>query len=124
VHDDPFTPLMQAVLVKDREAIDALLEQGADLNEHDTDQQWTALHLAARDNDAELVTLLLDHGAEVDPVDVFGDTPLWRATFEAGEDMTAIRVLLEHGADPDRANASGTSPRSLARTMGRDDLFS
>ena len=111
MHDDRFTPLMEAVLAGDREAAGSLLEQGADPDVHDTDQQWTALHLAARDNDAELVKLLLDHGAEVDPVDTFGNTPLWRAVFAAGEDT--IRTLLEHGADPDRKNHSDVSPRDL-----------
>jgi hypothetical protein len=113
MHDDRFTPLMEAVLAKDREAVRSLLEQGADPDVHDTDQEWTALHLAARGNDAAIVKLLLDYGAEVDSVDTFGNTPLWRAMFEGADD--AIALLLEHGADPGRKNHSGVSPQDLSR---------
>ncbi|WP_428533084.1 ankyrin repeat domain-containing protein [Propionicimonas sp.] len=62
---------------------------------------------------------LLQAGAEVDPQDGYGDTPLWRAIFNSrGEDET-VSILLAVGADPDICNASGVSPRALAERLGR-----
>lgn len=121
---DGRTPLMHAVLAEDTDpaVVATLLNRGAAVNAHDTSQEWTALHFAARDQDAALVRQLLEAGATVDPVDVFGNTPLWRAVMEAGPDLAVIRVLLSHGADPNRKNRHGNSPLDVARAAGRQDL--
>jgi ankyrin repeat protein len=121
---DGRTPLMHAILAE-RPApavVCVLLNGGADPNRADEAQRWTALHYAARDTNAELVRLLLDAGAYVDPVDVFGDTPLWRAAFETSHDIRAVQLLVERGADPRHKNQQGISPLDLAREMGRTDL--
>lgn len=121
---DGRTPLMHAVLAEDADpaVVAALIDRGADVNARDTGQEWTALHFAARDQNLALVRQLLEAGAEVDPVDVFGNTPLWRAVMEAGSDSTVIRLLLSHGADPGRKNRHGILPLDVARASGRQDL--
>jgi ankyrin repeat protein len=121
---DGRTPLMHAVLAEDADpaVVATLIDRGADVNVRDTGQEWTALHFAARDQNAVLVRQLLEAGAAVDPVDVFGNTPLWRAVMEAGDDATVIRVLLSHDADPGRKNRHGSSPLDVARAAGRQDL--
>jgi ankyrin repeat protein len=51
---------------------------------------------------------LLDSGADIDPINVWGNTPLWvvvmrrRRTCAHG---SMIRLLLDHGADPTRSEA-------------------
>jgi ankyrin repeat protein len=122
VDADGRTSLMHAVMAGDSGAVASLIDRGADVNAVDHDQRWTALHFAARDHNEELVRLLLEAGAEVDPEDVFGDTPLWRAVMTAGTDLAAMRVLLGHGADPGRKNRHGISPLDLARESGREDV--
>jgi ankyrin repeat protein len=119
---DGRTPLMLAVLAGDPVAAASLVDAGADVDAADHEQKWTALHFAARDHHAALVRLLLDAGAEVDPVDVFGDTPLWRAVMTAGSDLSTLSVLLGHGADPRRKNRHGLSPLDLARESGQEDV--
>eukprot|EP01064_Diplonema_japonicum_P017834 TRINITY_DN261_c3_g1_i1.p1 TRINITY_DN261_c3_g1~~TRINITY_DN261_c3_g1_i1.p1 ORF type:complete len:386 (+),score=98.95 TRINITY_DN261_c3_g1_i1:65-1159(+) len=57
----------------------------------------TALHMAAGDNE-DLVRVMLKYGADVNTVDVSGDTPLHRAANHGKEGI--LRVLLEHHADP------------------------
>jgi uncharacterized protein len=119
---DGRTSLMHAILAGDTGAVASLIDRGADVNAVDHEQRWTALHFAARDHNRTVVRLLLDAGAEVDPEDVFGDTPLWRAVMTAGGDLTAMGFLLGHGADPRRRNRHGISPLDLARESGQEDV--
>jgi ankyrin repeat protein len=50
-----------------------------------------------------------------------GDTPLYRAVFNATGDPAGVRRLVSAGADPDLANASGRSPRELAEMIANYD---
>lgn len=71
----------------------------------------------------EVSRLLLEAGAPVDPMDAFGNTPLWRAAFAfQGGDPELIRRLLDAGADPDRKNHSDRSPRDMAVTFDRPGI--
>jgi ankyrin repeat protein len=83
---------------------------------------WTALHFAAQNNDAEVCELLLDAGGFVDPIDSFGNTPLWRAVLSCRGDGDCIRVFLTYDANPLLENLSGISPVKLARTIGNYDV--
>jgi uncharacterized protein len=121
---DGFTPLMQAVLAQDADpaVVKVLIDRGADVNASESLQGYTALHFAARDQKAALVRTLLDAGAEPDPVDVFGDTPLWRSVMNSSGDLATTRLLIDGGADPSVRNRNGISPLSLARDTGQDDM--
>jgi uncharacterized protein len=124
-HDeDGRTPLMHAVLASDAdpEVVRLLIDRGADPDVADAGQHWTAMHFAARDQNAAIVGALLKEGAAVDPVDVFGDTPLWRAVMTVGTDLTTTKMLVDAGADPRRKNDHGSAPLDIAQTTGRADI--
>lgn len=55
--------------------IQSLLDQGVHIDHQDSEQKWSALHFAVRDNKKEVVALLLKSGASVDLLDIFGNTP-------------------------------------------------
>jgi ankyrin repeat protein len=118
--DDRRSPLMHAILAEhaDRSIVRLLIDCGADVNVADKDQKWTALHFAARDQKEPIVRVLLEAGAKVDPVDVFGNTPLWRAVSIASPDPNIVKDLLEHGADPYRKSNYGVAPIDIARERG------
>ena len=61
---DKNTPLMEKVIADDPAAVSKLIKEGADVNAKNN-YGWTALSHAARSGNAELVKLLLEHGADV-----------------------------------------------------------
>jgi uncharacterized protein len=87
------TALMMAALQKNKPAVLALLEKGAQVNR----PGWTALHYAAAAGDLDIMKLLLERNAYIDAASPTGTTPLMLAAREGQED--AVRLLLEEGAD-------------------------
>jgi ankyrin repeat protein len=112
--------LINAVIDGDRGRVELLLAGGAYPNVADH-AGWTPLHFAAQNNDAEIATLLLQHGASVSDRDEHGNTPLFRAAFSYRGMAECVTTLLAAGADPDAANDHGVSPRSLAGTIANYD---
>ena len=77
------SPVADAAMNGDLEAVRELLEEGADVNLAQGDGM-TALHWAAEVGDVEMVGMLLDAGAKLEGVTRIGDyTPLHIAS-EAG----------------------------------------
>ena len=77
-----------------------LIECGVDLNAKDF-CNWTPLHFAARSNCGYAVKLFIENGAEVDPVNDEGNTPL---QLLLNDDLkiqeSAVEALLQKGANP------------------------
>lgn len=86
------------------------------------DNEWTALHLAAQSNSFEVARLLIEAGAEVDPADSLGNTPLSTAVFNYRGNGELIMLLCEKNADPYRENHHGQSPLALARLITNYDV--
>lgn len=122
---DGRTPLMYAILAEnaDPRMIEYLLQHGADVHAVENHQRWTPLHFAARDQKAEIVKILLDHGGAVDSVDAFGNTPLWRCIKSSYPlCLRVVDTLLAYGANPRRKNNYDSSPIDVARRMGNLEL--
>jgi len=98
-----------------------LLHKGPALDQQDRNG-WAALHFAAQTYAVEMAASLLAAEATVDLPDGFGNSPLWRATFESRGRGAMLHLLLTHGANPDQPNDSGVSPRQLAETIANFDV--
>lgn len=79
-------------------------------------------HLAVRNGDIAVLTLLLNAGANVNGLDNWHNTPLHYA---AGHDRGEIgRLLRARGANETMGNVDGTSPLQIARTRSNSGLSS
>jgi ankyrin repeat protein len=121
---DGRTPLMHAILAdeSDPTVVEFLLAQGAKSDLADKGEGWTALHFAARGQKVEVVRLLLRAGAAVDPVDVFGNTPLWRCIMNRPIE-SVVSTLVAAGANPSRKNIKNVSPLDLATRLGLTEML-
>jgi len=72
----------------------------------------------------DMVQLLLDKGATVDPKDQLGNTPLFRAlsSLRGQAEGNAIWALILAGADRTIKNDHGVSPEDLSRGVSNYDL--
>jgi uncharacterized protein len=123
--DDGRTPLMHAILAEDVDPkiIRLLIAHGADINAFDSQQKWTALHFAARDQNEKIVQILLEAGAYVNPIDIFGNTPLWRSVMNSTSNLTVMQELIKYGANPYMKNNNGVAPIDVARNTGQADVI-
>ena len=67
-----------------------------------------------------MTQVLLEHGAQVDPRNVAGRTPLHLAA--GGGQAELVALLLEHGADPQAKDRNGWTPARWAAAFGHDAL--
>ncbi|RSM12328.1 hypothetical protein CEP52_002549 [Fusarium oligoseptatum] len=67
--------------------VDLLLAHGVDINTHHGDNEATVLHEAVLKRNIEMVRCLLQRGARIDAMDVFGRTALDLAKDEGHEAM-------------------------------------
>ena len=110
---DGFSALHLACFFGHTETARELIARGADVNAAaDNLSGVRPLHSAAAGKSAEIVVLLLEHGATADARQHGGWTALHAAAMHGDTQM--VRALLEHGADPDLAADDGKTGRSLA----------
>ncbi|MBL8982825.1 MAG: ankyrin repeat domain-containing protein [Gemmatimonadetes bacterium] len=112
----PVAPLADAAMRRDVATVRALVARGADVNASQGDGM-TALHWAARFNQAEIATLLLRAKANVAATTrIGGYTPLHVAAENGAGDVVAL--LVKAGANPNAAGEVGVTPLHLAAIQG------
>eukprot|EP00803_Ostreobium_quekettii_P004894 evm.model.scf_1234.5 EVM.evm.TU.scf_1234.5 scf_1234:39508-42343(+) len=117
---DCSTPLHFAVYHGDIEVVKELVNSGARLDAHCTDDYRTPLHFACVGGDLELVRLLLDSGADPNRTDDFDRTPFYAAVQWGQKDV--IRELLGRGADPERRDLDSHTGLHYACKVGNLEL--
>lgn len=98
-----FTPLLHNI--HDIESVKILLASNVDPNACSTLEGVTALLLAAKLGDINLVNLLLKYKANVNQQDIEGNTPLMIAIIN--NQIETVKILLDNGANPNINNKNG-----------------
>jgi len=121
------SPLVAACLTQNVALVDTLLKHGADPNvtwtSCDPDSKDTyPLFVAVSKGNTDVITLLLNSGANANVVNGEGLSVVWYATakmINRGNDqstkeirnkLSTVRLLLEHGADVNMQKPDGVSP--------------
>jgi ankyrin repeat protein len=116
--------LHSAIRNGDMEEVKRLVADGAALNE--TRRQRTPLMIAARTSNAEIVSLLLEKGAELEAQDRQGNTPLMLAAggwgYKGGDKeekcLKVVKALLEKGANSSVCGKRGQTAMQYALGAG------
>jgi len=108
-------PIIEAVRKGDGNALRALLQKGANVNETEGDGA-TALHWASYRDDLQSADALLKAGAKVNAANDLGATALWAAAQNGSTAM--VKRLLDGGANPNLALLSGETPLMVASRTG------
>ena len=119
------THLMHYAVVGTAHAINELIQQGADVNAVDDDGD-TALYYALSRDRAEIVDLLLDHGADPNITGRRGNprqlaNPLQVAADHGWNEV--VSSLLRHGADINRQGSGGVTAAMLAAGAGHTEAL-
>ena len=116
VIDDPDLEILEAAQLGDSEAVQALLDSGANVEARDFEFEATPLMVAAGQGHLDIVRTLLGAGADVDASDKDGWTALmWAAQ---GDWVDVSRLLLTTGADVDTSAIDGTTALIWAAADG------
>ncbi|MEM7349539.1 MAG: ankyrin repeat domain-containing protein [Acidobacteriota bacterium] len=118
---DARTPLIWASFYDCGSLLQWIIDRGGDVNHQDRNGQG-ALHFAAQKKLGDIAEILLRAGAETELRDVYGNTPLWTATFNARGDLSVVKLLATEGASFDNKNNAGKTVREMAEKFFPDEL--
>ena len=115
---DGWPPLHLAAHFGHGDAVDALIEAGADVRAFsDNHEGNTALHAALAGRRAmRIISRLLTSGADVNARAAGGYTPLHIAAFH--DDVAIVDTLLAHGAAAEARDDEGKTPLAIAEEQG------
>ncbi len=100
--------LRDAVINGNIDQVKNLIAQEVDVDDTDGSDYGSPLHVAAKKGNCEIITLLLDAGANINlKNEDMGATPLMIAV-DAGQ-PEAVILLLKRGADPQSVNFDGAN---------------
>lgn len=127
------TALMRASERNGSAIVELLLAHGARVDLVDSsNSRWTALHYAASGTATDCVSMLLQHGGDVNAEDGDGATPLLRALSSSSglekdvlRETTCVQLLLAKGARVNAVTKTGLTPlmATSGQTFGKTRLL-
>lgn len=111
---DSEIPIWMAVQRDDLDSLRERIPRASidELNQLSPDSNETSLHLACHKVRPEVVRMLLEVGAFVDPLDTFSRTPLVVACQRG--DLETVKLLVSHGADLNPSIFRNQAPWEIA----------
>ncbi len=109
----PLQAILDAATRDDLMAVSACIDEDPELVNAAYENDFTLLHMAARDGNMKLAVLLINRGADLDTVD--GEhhaSPLgWAAFFGRSQ---IVEILIDAGSHPLLPNMHGLTPKQCA----------
>lgn len=109
----PVESILAAAKSNDLALLSSCIADDPELVNAAYENDFTLLHMAARDGNVRLAVLLINRGADLDTVD--GEhhaSPLgWAAFFGRAQ---IVEILIDAGANPMQPNLHGLTPRQCA----------
>ncbi|MCP9757300.1 ankyrin repeat domain-containing protein [Lacihabitans sp. CCS-44] len=76
------------------------------------------LHFACEYNNIQLAKELLQRNINIEEKNIYGNTPLWTAVFNAKEKYEMVDLLLSYNTNPNSINNADNTPLKFAITIG------
>jgi ankyrin repeat protein len=102
-----FNSLMTAVAVNDIAGVKFFSKGGESIINQQNIGGATAIHIAAREGNYEIIKILIDNKANINVIDKEGWTPLMRAALSG--DFSSVELLVKNHADASLINIFGES---------------
>ncbi len=115
--------LHEAITSKREEIALDLISRGIDVNRKDSKEQ-TALHFLGFHPNIKITENILENGGDLSIKDVYGNTPLWYAVFNARGNYDLVKTLLKLKPDVNSKNKAGRSPLDFANQIKDNALIS
>lgn len=114
-------PIVQSVYRGNVECMKFLLDNGAKINEFESNHNYgyyystgNALHNAIVYKRYDIVSFLLEKGADISAPDTKGNTPLHRIFLGNSHFNETAKLLIDNGADVNARNSKGETPLHIA----------
>jgi ankyrin repeat protein len=117
--DDDWTPLHYAAMEGRANAVQHLIDNGADINMKDNDGE-TPLYYAIMNGYTDIAVLLINSGADVTDKGINGLTPLHEAA--AWGNAVVVKMLIDHGANINARDNFGRTPLKHAVIKGHTNI--
>lgn len=112
--------LLDAIVLGEIDSVEQALSAGADVNSKETERGMTGLMIAIMEEDIEIVTLLLENGADVNIQTKDGETALILASMFGYIEI--VKILLEYGANVDTKENLGMTALMAASGEGHIEI--
>ena len=119
-NQEGLTPIMYAAKYGSSPFVKLLAEKGAEINTIEEENKDTALTLAAKENNANSVSVLIDYGAYVNHKDKDGLNALFWAAYRGN--AVIAEMLLKEGAFVNMGTKKETTPLMVAAKEGHKDV--
>ncbi|HEV2208314.1 MAG TPA: ankyrin repeat domain-containing protein [Verrucomicrobiae bacterium] len=111
------SPIHWAAFKGDTNILNVLLRHHSDIKKKGTNWEISALHLA---RDSYTAEFLLDHGAELESLDIHGQTPLMWAAKRGNAEVA--ETLIKRGARLDSHDKADWTALEFAQTFGHSNV--
>lgn len=105
------TPLLTAVRLHQYDFVRWLLKKGANIHQKTSISQQDSLYVASKEQDKEMIQILLTHGADPNSLTIYEYSPLMIAAEHCDYDV--VSLMLAYRADLSFANSEGVSATTL-----------
>lgn len=112
-----------AIARNSREIFNYLLYCDIDINKLDKDNK-TPLHYSTSYNNFDFTKLLLESKRiEINQTDIYGNNPMWVASFNARGYYDIVKLLKKHGGNPNSKNNSNKSALDFAKQIEDNEMI-
>lgn len=125
VAQDKGKQLFEAVTKNDKNKVEKLIQEGADVNYVKQTGPWmkeSVLIAAVNNKNIDIARLLLDNKADVDWKDGFNTSAILYAASSGSIDM--VKLLLDYGADINDNDGKGNTVLTAAKESENKELIS